>query len=59
MPNKTIFTGIDPDYSRRDLFQAIENKNYPSWTLHLQIATIDDIKQFTYNPFDTTKVIQC
>jgi len=23
----------DPDFAIRDLFNAIENKNYPSWTM--------------------------
>jgi len=48
--------GDDPDYSNRDLFNAIENKNYPSWTLQVQIMTFDQAKTFRFNPFDLTKV---
>jgi catalase len=46
----------DPDYSLRDLFNAIENKQYPSWTLKVQIMTFAQAKTFKFNPFDLTKV---
>lgn len=50
-------TGVDPDYATRDLFEAIENKNFPSWTLYMQIITTEDIhRHFNYNPFDSSKV---
>ncbi|CAG2184088.1 unnamed protein product, partial [Oppiella nova] len=32
-------SGDDPDYSIRDLYNAIANKQYPSWTLHVQVMT--------------------
>lgn len=46
----------DPDYSLRDLYNAIENKQYPSWTLNVQIMTYEQAKNFKFNPFDLTKV---
>lgn len=46
----------DPDYSLRDLYNAIENKDYPSWTLNVQIMTFQQAKTFKFNPFDLTKV---
>ncbi|CAG2173108.1 unnamed protein product [Oppiella nova] len=46
----------DPDYSIRDLFNAIANKRFPSWTLHVQIMTYDQAREFKFNPFDLTKV---
>ena len=30
----------DPDYAIRDLFNAIEEKNYPSWTMHIQVRSL-------------------
>ncbi|EAQ80525.1 catalase [Blastopirellula marina] len=48
--------GEDADYHRRDLFQAIEQGNYPSWTLHMQIMPFEDAKTYRFNPFDLTKV---
>jgi len=46
----------DPDYSLRDLYNAIENKDYPSWTLNVQIMTFEQAKTFKFNPFDLTKI---
>lgn len=52
--------GQDPDYARRDLFNSIENKRFPSWTLYIQVITLEEVhSDFTYNPFDATKVIKC
>ena len=48
--------GSDPDYSIRDLFNAIKDGNYPSWNLHIQVMTFEQAKTFKYNPFDVTKV---
>lgn len=48
--------GQDPDYSLRDLFAAIERKDYPSWTLKMQIMPAGDAARYRFNPFDMTKV---
>jgi catalase len=48
--------GVDGDYHTRDLHEAIERKNYPSWTLHMQIMPFDEAKTYRFNPFDLTKV---
>ena len=53
-----LLIGEDPDYARRDLFDSIENKRFPSWTLYIQVITLEEVhSDFTYNPFDATKVI--
>jgi catalase len=49
-------SGDDPDYSIRDLYNAIANKQYPSWTLHVQVMTFQEAKTWKFNPFDLTKV---
>lgn len=46
----------DPDYSIRDLFNAIAEGNYPSWTLHIQVMTQEQADKCKFNPFDLTKV---
>lgn len=33
--------GSDPDYANRDLFNAIASKNFPSWTLKIQVSLIE------------------
>lgn len=47
----------DPDYSLRDLYNAIESNNFPSWTLYIQVMAYDQAhKDCSFNPFDVTKV---
>lgn len=46
----------DPDYSIRDLFNAIAGGNYPSWTLHIQVMTQEQADASKFNPFDLTKI---
>lgn len=46
----------EPDYAIRDLYEAIAKKQYPSWTLYIQVMTFDQAAKETLNPFDVTKV---
>lgn len=48
--------GEDADYHRRDLFDAIEAGDFPSWTLKVQVMPYEDAKTYKVNPFDLTKV---
>ncbi|MEU8686095.1 catalase [Streptomyces sp. NPDC048611] len=48
--------GEDGDYHRRDLFEAIEGSNAPSWTLYVQVMPFADAPDYRFNPFDLTKV---
>jgi catalase len=48
--------GKDPDYSQRDLVDAIEKGDYPKWDLNIQLMTNEQAKNFQWNPFDITKV---
>ena len=52
----TELAGKDPDYAGRDLFEAIENKDYPKWALKVQIMPELDADKYHLNPFDLTKV---
>jgi catalase len=47
---------VDTDYHTRDLFEAIQSRDYPSWTLKMQIMAFEDAKTYRFNPFDLTKV---
>ncbi|GBP10391.1 Catalase [Eumeta japonica] len=49
--------GLDPDYATRDLYNAIGNGNFPSWTISIQVMTIEDVKNARFDPFDVTKVL--
>lgn len=49
-------SGLDADYHRRDLFDAIKREEFPSWILSVQIMPYADAKSYPINPFDLTKV---
>lgn len=48
--------GIDPDFSQRDLVEAIDRGDFPRWHLKIQIMTEEQAGTHPFNPFDLTKV---
>src|SRR6476660_5567133 len=50
-------SGKDPDFHRRDLFEAIERGDYPEWELGLQIVDEKDEFKFDFDLLDPTKII--
>jgi catalase len=50
-------SGKDPDFHRRDLWEAIENGDYPEWELGVQIVEEKDEHNFTFDLLDPTKII--
>jgi catalase len=56
LAESTKMKGEDPDHATRDLFQAIERKEFPSWRLEMQIMTPEQAKEYRFDPFDITKV---
>jgi len=51
-----IMKSKDPDHATRDLHEAIERGEYPSWRLEIQIMTPEQAKDYRFDPFDITKV---
>lgn len=49
--------GKDPDFHRRDLYEAIENGVYPEWELGVQIVAEEDEMKFDFDLLDPTKII--
>ena len=49
--------GADPDYHRRDLWEAIESGNFPQWELALQVFTEEQAAAFEFDVLDATKII--
>jgi catalase len=49
--------GADPDFHRRDLWEAIESGNYPEWELGVQIFTEDQAEAFSFDVLDATKLV--
>ena len=52
----TRLAGEDADAHRRDLYDAIERGEHPSWTLSVQVMPYEDAKTYRFNPFDLTKI---
>jgi catalase len=50
------YAASDPDYSIRDLYNAIEDGRFPSWTFYIQVMTVAEAETVKFNPFDLTKV---
>jgi len=50
-------SGKDPDFHRRDLWEAIENGDYPEWELGVQIVEEKDEHSFDFDLLDPTKII--
>lgn len=46
----------DLDFSQRDLFENIQNGNFPKWHMKVQIMPEAESKTYHINPFDLTKV---
>jgi len=50
-------TGADPDFHRRDLWEAIEAGAYPEWELALQTFTEKQAQAFSFDVLDATKIV--
>ena len=50
-------SGADPDYNRRDLFEAINNGDYPEWEFGVQLFTEEEANEFPFDHLDATKLI--
>ncbi len=48
--------GSAPDYNSKDLFEAIEEGEFPSWTFYIQTMTPKQAEDFRYSILDLTKI---
>jgi catalase len=49
--------GADPDFQRRDLFEAISAGAFPEWDLAVQLFTQQEADRFPFDHLDPTKLI--
>ena len=49
--------GADPDFMRRDMFEAIESGNFPEWEFAVQLFSQDEANKFPFDHLDATKLI--
>ena len=47
---------MDRESHQRDLYESIERKDFPRWTMYIQVMTQEQAKACPFNPFDLTKV---
>ncbi len=50
-------SGADPDYHRRDLWEAIEAGEYPEWELGLQVFDEAKAEKWSFDFLDATKLV--
>jgi catalase len=50
-------SGADPDFNRRDLWEAIEAGAYPEYELGIQVFTEEDAEGYSFDVLDSTKLI--
>jgi catalase len=50
-------SGKDPDFHRRDLWEAIEQGSYPEYELGLQIMEEGDMLRYGFDLLDATKLV--
>jgi catalase len=48
--------GKDREASQRDMFEHIQNGDFPRWTMYVQIMPEAEAKTYRFNPFDLSKV---
>ena len=49
--------GADPDFHRRDLWNAIRSGNFPEWELQVQLFDQEFADSFDFDVLDPTKII--
>jgi len=50
-------SGNDPDFHRRDLWDAIDSGSFPEWDLGVQIIPEEDEHKFDFDLLDPTKIV--
>ncbi|UVI39658.1 catalase [Qipengyuania spongiae] len=49
--------GMDPDFHRRDMWDAIDAGDFPQWDLGIQVFDEEFAEQFEFDVLDATKII--
>ncbi len=50
-------SGADPDFHRRDLWEAIESGAFPEYELGVQLFSEEQAEGFTFDVLDATKIV--
>lgn len=52
-----LVAGADPDFNRRDLWDAIEGGHHPEWELGVQLISEERARELEFDLLDATKLI--
>ncbi|WP_433629878.1 catalase [Chryseobacterium cucumeris] len=52
-----MISGVDSDFHKRDLWEAIENGDYPEWDFGVQLIPEEDEHKFDFDLLDPTKIV--
>lgn len=50
-------SGFDADFHRRDLWEAIDNGDFPQWDLGVQLIPEEDEMKYSFDLLDPTKIV--
>ena len=53
----TKISGKDPDFHRRDLWDAIDNGAFPEWDFGVQLIPAEDEHKYDFDLLDPTKIV--
>lgn len=56
-PEAVVINGADPDFHRRDIWEAIESGDFPEWELSVQTFTDKEAEAFDFDVLDPTKLV--
>ncbi|MDQ8143341.1 catalase [Chryseobacterium sp. CFS15] len=56
-PEAQKISGNDPDFHRRDLWEAIENGAFPEWDFGVQLIPEENEHDFDFDLLDPTKIV--
>lgn len=56
-PEAQRIGGVDPDYHRRDLWEAIEAGDFPEWELGVQLIDEETATRLPFDLLDPTKLV--
>ncbi|KAH6919205.1 catalase-like domain-containing protein [Coprinopsis sp. MPI-PUGE-AT-0042] len=56
-PEAQALNGKNPDFHRQDLWDAIEDGNYPEWEMGVQVMEEEDVLKWGIDLLDPTKIV--
>ncbi|CAG9118705.1 unnamed protein product [Plutella xylostella] len=52
----SVISSFDPDFYIRDLYNSIEDGNFPAWRVEMDVLNTSNLKKLKFDPFDVTRI---